>query len=215
MKTKRNYFLVVFIVLGLSIFGCIMVYSASCYSANYHYGNDAFFLYKQIFGVVLGFALMIALSFFDYHKLKKFKWWLVLITVILLVLVFIPGIGVENYGAKRWVSIFGISIQPSEIAKFALIIFASAYLSENHDKIKTLKGLLPVVFVALVFCALVMLEPSMSVTMCLAFTTLFLLIIGGISKKHTIMFSIDDIGNKFFIIIIHLILIKYFFCFFT
>ena len=190
MKTKTNYFLVVFIVLGLSIFGCIMVYSASCYSANYHYGNDAFFLYKQIFGVVLGFALMIALSFFDYHKLKKFKWWLVLITVILLVLVFIPGIGVENYGAKRWVSIFGISIQPSEIAKFALIIFASAYLSENHDKIKTLKGLLSVVFVALVFCALVMLEPSMSVTMCLAFTTLFLLIIGGISKKHTIMFSI-------------------------
>ncbi len=190
MKTKTNLFLVVFIVLGLSVFGCIMVYSASCYSASYHYGNDAFFLYKQIFGVVLGFALMIALSFFDYHKLKKLKWWLVLITIILLVLVFIPGIGVENYGAKRWVSIFGISIQPSEIAKFSLIIFSSAYLSENHDKIKTLKGLLPVIFVALCFCALVMLEPSMSVTMCLAFTTLFLLIIGGISKKHTIMFSI-------------------------
>ena len=74
---KAKYFAIAFIVLALSGFGCLMVYSASCYSAAYHYGNSEFFLFKQIFGVVLGLFFMIALSFFDYHKLKKLKWWLV------------------------------------------------------------------------------------------------------------------------------------------
>ncbi len=176
--------------MGLTIFGCIMVYSASSYSAQYHYGNQYFFLYKQIFGVVIGIALMLILSFVDYHKLKKFKWALAIISAVLLVLVFVPGIGTESYGAKRWISLLGFSLQPSEIAKFALVIFCAAYLSDNHDKIKTLKGLLPVLGVAGLLCLLVILEPSMSVTMCLAFTTFFMLIIGGITKKHTILFSI-------------------------
>ena len=190
MKVKSNYLFVFLIVLGLTIFGCIMVYSASSYSAQYHYGNQYFFLYKQIFGVVIGIALMLILSFVDYHKLKKFKWALVIISAVLLVLVFVPGIGTESYGAKRWISLLGFSLQPSEIAKFALVVFCAAYLSDNHDKIKTLKGLLPVLGVAGLLCLLVILEPSMSVTMCLAFTTFFMLIIGGITKKHTILFSI-------------------------
>lgn len=190
MKVRSNYLFVFLIVLGLTIFGCIMVYSASSYSAQYHYGNQYFFLYKQIFGVVIGIALMLILSFVDYHKLKKIKWALVIISAVLLALVFVPGIGTESYGAKRWISLLGFSLQPSEIAKFALVVFCAAYLSDNHDKIKTLKGLLPVLGVAGLLCLLVILEPSMSVTMCLAFTTLFMLIIGGITKKHTILFSI-------------------------
>ena len=190
MKVKTNLCLIVCLIFGLTAFGALMVYSASSYSAAYHFGNEYFFLYKQIFGIVLGAALMILLCFYDYHKLKKFKWAFVIATIVMLVLVFIPGVGSESYGAKRWLSIFGFSIQPSELAKFALVIFCAAYLSENHQKIKSFKTLLPVLAVAGVFCLLVILEPSMSVTMCLAFITLFMLIIGGISKKHTIMFSI-------------------------
>lgn len=193
MKSKRfdkTSIFVVIIVLALVCFGCLMVYSASYYSAAHHYNNAYFFLFKQILGVVLGIALMTFFYFFDYHRLAKLKVLILIASIILLVLVFIPGLGVESYGAKRWISLLGISIQPSEIAKFALVIFLSAYMAENHDKIKTLKGLLPIVAVAGIFCVLIMLEPSMSVTMCIAFVTLFMLIIGGISKKHTLMFSI-------------------------
>lgn len=181
---------IIFLVLCLVSFGCLMVYSASSYYAAYHYHNQYFFLFKQLFGVILGLVAMTVFYFFDYHKLAKFKVVIVILSLILLVCVFIPGLGVESYGAKRWVSVLGISIQPSEIAKFALVIFLAGYLAENHEKIKTLKGLLPCVFVAGAFALLIMLEPSMSVTMCIAFVTLFMLIIGGISKKHTIMFSI-------------------------
>lgn len=191
-KFKREHLstcAIILLVLLLSLFGCLMVYSASFYSAKYHYGNEYFFLFKQLLGVLLGIFCMAFFYFFDYHKLAKLKYIILTVSFVLLCLVFIPGIGVESYGAKRWVSLFGISVQPSEIAKFALVIFLASYLSQNHDKIKTLKGLLPCIAVAGVFCVLIMLEPSMSVTMCIGLVTLFMLIIGGISKKHTIMFS--------------------------
>lgn len=181
---------ILFAVVFLAGFGCLMVYSASCYSAQHHYGNQYFFLYKQIFGVVLGIALLTFFYFFDYHKLEKFKYLILIASLAMLALVFVPGFGVESYGAKRWISLFGISVQPSEIAKFAVVIFLASYLANNHQKIKTLKGLLPPILVAGTFAALIMLEPSMSVTMCIAIVTLFMLIIGGISKKHALLFSI-------------------------
>lgn len=191
-KSKcRNDIIIISLLVGLLvIFGCIMVYSASFYSANYHYGNKYFFLFKQLLGVVLGVFAMIALTFIDYHLLNKYKWLIVGGTFFLLALVFVPGLGMESYGAKRWVSLLGFSIQPSEIAKFALVIFTAGYMSDHHDKVKTFKGLLPVLIVGGLMCILIMLEPSMSVTMCIAFVTLFMLIIGGMSKKHTLMFSI-------------------------
>ena len=166
-----------------------MVYSASCYSAEYRYKNQFFFLYKQLFGVALGIFALVFFSFFDYHLLKKFRYWILGVSVILLILVFVPGFGVQSYGANRWVNLLGISIQPSEIAKFALVLFLAYYLSEKHDKIKTSKGLLPPLCVAGVLCVLVIIEPSMSVTMCLGMVTLLMLIIGGMSKKHTLLFS--------------------------
>lgn len=181
--------IVILLVLFLVGFGCTMVYSASCYAAEYRYGNQFFFLYKQLFGVVLGIFGLFFFAFVDYHILKKFRWWILGITCVLLVLVFVPGFGVQSYGANRWVNFLGISIQPSEIAKFALVLFLAVYLSEKHDKIKTFKGLIPPLAIAGLLCVLVIIEPSMSVTMCLAFVTLFMLIIGGMSKKHTILFS--------------------------
>ena len=189
-RCRSDIIIICVLVLALTVFGCIMVYSASFYSANYHYGNKYFFLFKQILGVVLGIFAMIFFTFCDYNLLKKYKWWIIGLTFVLLALVFVPGLGMESYGAKRWVSILGFSIQPSEIAKFALVIFTAGYMSDNHDKVKTFKGLLPVLIVGGLMCILIMLEPSMSVTMCIAFVTLFMLIIGGMSKKHTLMFSI-------------------------
>lgn len=186
--SKREW-AVVLLVLLLVGFGCLMVYSASCYSANYRYGNQYFFLYKQLFGVVLGLFAMFFFASIDYHILKKFRWWVLLVSIVLLILVFVPGFGVESYGANRWVNFLGISIQPSEIAKFSLILFLAVYLSEKHASIKTFKGLIPPLAVAGMLCLLVIIEPSMSVTMCLCFVTFFMLIIGGISKKHALLFS--------------------------
>lgn len=178
--------LIVFFLVG---FGCLMVYSASFYSAKIHYGNQFFFLFKQIFGVVLGIFAFFFFCFLDYHVLKKFRYVVLIVCVVMLVLVFVPGFGVKSYGASRWINLFGISIQPSELTKFALVLFLASYLSENHEKIKSFKGLLTPIAVAGVLCVLVIIEPSMSVTMCLGLTTFFMLIVGGMTKKHTLLFS--------------------------
>ena len=188
-KIDKTIVSVFVLVLFLVAFGCLMVYSASFYSASVRFDNEYFFLFKQLLGVALGIFAMIFFTFFDYHLLKKFRYIILAVSVVLLILVFVPGFGVQSYGANRWVNILGISLQPSEITKFALILFLASYLSENHEKIKTFKGLLPALIVAGVLCVLVIIEPSMSVTMCLAFLTFFMLIIGGINKKHTLLFT--------------------------
>lgn len=184
-KNKNKYFyIILFCTLFLSIFGCIMVYSASCYSAAKNYNNQYFFLIKQIIGVVLGIASMIFFYYYNHNKLKKFNLILVIICLILLCLVFIPGIGISRYGANRWINFFGISFQPSELAKFSLVLFSSCYASKNIDKMKTFKGILPIILVGGLFCVLVILEPNMSITMCLGLIMVFMLFITGIKFKH-------------------------------
>ena len=178
------------IVLGLGIFGCIMVYSASSYVAQYRYGNPYFYLTKQIVGVALGAVAMFVFSKINYQKLKKFKWAGVIISVILLALVFIPVVGVENYGARRWINLGFFTIQPSEFAKFAFVLFAAAYLSENYEKVGKFKTLLPVLAVGTLFCILIILEPNMSITMCMGLIMLFMLFVGGARMKHFMILGV-------------------------
>lgn len=185
-KNKFDFLVVAVIVtvLFLSIFGCLMVYSASSYNAEIYYGNQYFFLNKQIIGVVLGSSALIAMSFVNYQKLIRLKWWSVAVAIFLLLLVFVPFIGVENYGAKRWIGIGGLSFQPSEIAKFVLVFFCAIHLSQYHENIKSFKTLIPMLLIGGIFCLLVVLEPNMSITICMAIVLFVMLFIGGLSKKH-------------------------------
>lgn len=178
------------IVLGLGIFGCIMVYSASSYVAEYRYDNPYFYLTKQIVGVALGAVAMFVFSKINYQKFKKFKWAGIIISIILLTLVFIPVIGVENYGARRWINLGFFTIQPSEFAKFAFVLFAAAYLSENYEKVGRFKTLLPVLAVGTLFCILIILEPNMSITMCMGLIMLFMLFVGGARMKHFMILGV-------------------------
>ena len=178
-----NYPLLI-VVFILVVFGVVMVYSASSYTASVQYGNDKFFMNKQIVGAVAGLICLVLVSFIDYHKLEKIKWIILSVSLVLLILVFIPGIGVSNYGATRWIRLPGFTIQPSEIAKFAFVIFTSSYLSKNYDYIKKFKGVLPVLILGGIFCVLIILEPNMSITMCMAITMITMLFVGGIRAKH-------------------------------
>lgn len=183
------------IVLGLGTFGCLMVYSASSYMALHRYDNPFFYLTKQIVGVALGAVAMLVFSKIDYHKLKKFKWPAVIISAILLALVFVPGIGVANYGAKRWLNLGLFTIQPSEFAKFAFVLFSAAYLSDNYEKVGKFKTLLPVLGVGLGFCVLIILEPNMSITMCLGLVMLFMLFVGGMRIKHFAILGVPAVAT--------------------
>ena len=90
----------------------------------------------------------------------------------------------SNNGASRWIALPGFTIQPSEIAKFGFVIFASSYLAKNYDIIRTLKGMLPVLAAGGVICILILLEPNFSITLCVGLVTLIMLFVGGSSIKN-------------------------------
>lgn len=187
-KNRKKFLLIelplVICVLALVVFGIVMVYSASSYNAQLNYGNKYYYMTKQIIGGVIGLFAMIICTFVDYHKYQKFKNLILVVSLVLLVLVFIPHVGTSTNGATRWIRLPGFTIQPSEIAKFGFVIFVSAYLAKNYDIIKTFRGILPVLFVGGIFCLLIMLEPNMSITICIGIVMLVLLFVGGASFKQ-------------------------------
>ena len=96
----------------------------------------------------------------------------------------------ENYGARRWLNLGIMTLQSSEVAKIGYVIFAAAYMSKNSEKMTTVRGWLPLIAVGGLICLLIMLEPNMSVTMCVAFTMLLLMLIGGMRIKHMALLCI-------------------------
>ena len=117
-------------------------------------------------------------------KGKKARIVALVVPMILLALVFVPGLGKSNYGATRWIGIGSFTLQPSELAKYGFVIFASAYASENMGKMRTFKGVLPILLSGGAICLLIIIEPNMSVTMCVGVLMMAMLFIGGMKMKH-------------------------------
>lgn len=172
-----------FSVILLSLSGLVFVYSASKYSAKSTYGDEFYFAKKHLSGLLLGYVAMIFAMFFDYRKYKKISLVAFLGVLVLLGLVFTP-IGYSNYGATRWIRLFGITIQPSEIAKICFVIFAASYFSSSPNRAKSFVGCLPVFGAGGVICILIILEPNMSITVCFGLLTLAILFFAGMKTSH-------------------------------
>ena len=173
----------------LAGFGVIAVYSASGYVAKTQYGDEWYFVKKQMLGFVFGGVALFACGRVDYTKLKgkKTRWIALIAPIILLALVFVPGLGKTNYGATRWIGVGPITLQPSELAKYGFVVFSSAYMSENMAKMRTFNGVFPVLFAGGAICLLIIVEPNMSVTMCVALLMLAMLFLGVMKIKHFLL----------------------------
>lgn len=182
--SRKGDFFILIAVVVLAIVGTVFIYSASNYSAQATYDDSYYFVKKQIIGIALGTVAMFITGFYDYRKLKKFTIPVMIISVVLLILVFIPGIGVENYGARRWIGLGGVTLQPSEIAKFSLILFSATYVNAHADKMNKFVGILPVLCFGLLICCLIILEPNMSITVCVALLMMTMLFAAGMKIKH-------------------------------
>ncbi|MBQ2863843.1 MAG: putative lipid II flippase FtsW [Clostridia bacterium] len=186
---KKNWLLVSLVFLLITL-GMVFIYSASSYSAAVRYNDSFYFVKKQLVGFLMGLVVMLFFINFNYHKFLKLKWAVVAVSLILLVLVFIPGLGKSNYGANRWITIGGFSLQSSEVAKFGFVIFSACYLSKNYQKTKTFWGVVPIMAVGGVICLLILLEPNLSVTLCVGMVMLIMLVVGGMRAKHFLIILI-------------------------
>ena len=134
-----------FIVLFLLGFGLIMVYSTSSYEANLDYGDSAFYLKKQLFATILGLAAMIFVANVPYHFWERFAVIGYIVSVVLILLI-IP-FGIESHGAKRWLPIGPLTLQPAEVAKLAMILFLSSMVCTMGKQIRSRKGFWSVLLV--------------------------------------------------------------------
>ena len=190
-KTHGDLLIPILTIL-LSAFGVVAVYSASGYIAKTQYNDAFYFAKKQALGFVLGLVALCVCGRIKVQKLRKkqVRILALVLPICLLALVFVPGVGVSNYGATRWIGVGGVTIQPSEIAKYGFVIFSAGYISENAGEMRTFKGVLPVLLAGGAICGLIIIEPNMSVTMCVALLMLAMLFLGGMKIKHFLVIFI-------------------------
>lgn len=171
-----------FLVLVLVIIGLIMMFSASYAYASYNFGDSYYFIKRQAVFAVLGVFLMIVISYFDYHHLHKFAVPILMFSFMLLVLVrFLPAVA----GVHRWITLGPLGqFQPSEIAKFAIVLIFSHLISLNFSRMGTfLYGVLPYLLILGATAALLLIEPHVSATVIIIILGGVMLFIGGVKLR--------------------------------
>lgn len=167
-RLKSGDFVLTILVLGLVVFGVIMVFSSSYYSAINDTGDPYSYLKKDIVWAVIGLGAMMFCALFDYRLYAKAAPAILVISIVMLALLFTP-LGVTRNYATRWIGVGDFTIMPGEVAKIAAIIFVSWYLSKDPKRIKSLKkGILPMMGLSAVYFGLVILQPNLStaITIC-------------------------------------------------
>lgn len=170
------------LVLILLTFGLVMLFSASYAYAYYYFNNSFHFIQRQAIFAVLGVGAMILLSYLDYRILKKFVYWIFGLTLLLLVVVLAMP---ELNNARRWISLGPITIQPSELMKFAIVILFAYLISKNYKKMGTFKfGVLPFMLVLGVIAVLMLLQPHLSGTILIGSIGMIMMFVGGTKYRY-------------------------------
>ncbi|MCI9233953.1 MAG: stage V sporulation protein E [Bacilli bacterium] len=193
MKEKKFSLLLFFSVLAVSIFGLIMIYSASYIWAEYKFHDSLKFVKNQGLFFIIGVVLMIFISRIDFRIYQKHANKILGLCILLLVLVLIPGIGTVRNGSRSWFGIGSFGIQPSEFTKLGLIIFTSKYLCKNEKDMKNIKkGVLPILGLTLSIFGLIMLQPDFGTGTIIVMTIIGILFVGGVNFKF--FFKIGIVG---------------------
>lgn len=195
--------ILLFTVIILSLFGLVMIYSASSIWSEYKF-NDGFHYvkYQGIF-LLVSIIIMIIVSKINYEFYYSKANSILVVCFILLILVLIPGIGSIRNGSRSWFGIGSLGIQPSEFAKLGLIIFTSKYLSHSNNFIKSFKtGVLPILGITLLFFGLIMLQPDLGTGVILVMSIIALLFIAGVNMKFFIIGGIIGVIGVVILIII-------------
>lgn len=190
-------FITVFLILA---FGVIMVYSASSYTAlnDPSIQDDMYYFKKQLVFAIVGLIAMLIIQKIDYHKIKKYTNIILIITIILLIIVlFCPSVN----GAKRWIPAGPLGqIQPSEIAKYAVVLLLAKGIEKNGNRIRKFFPTVVVYLLAgLFFAGMVLIEKNQSIASIIMIVTVIIIYIGGAKVSHVVglILSLIPIGALF------------------
>ncbi|HEX9079932.1 MAG TPA: FtsW/RodA/SpoVE family cell cycle protein, partial [Desulfuromonadaceae bacterium] len=169
VKRLEGYDLVILLMaVALTCFGVVMVYSASSIMAVKKFHDGFYFLKRQGIYALLGFTGMGIAMATDYEKWRKYAAPLLIGCMVLLVLVFVPGIGGAAKGASRWIRLPGFNFQPSELAKIALIFYMAYSLDKKQEKVRFFStGFLPYMVLLAILLALLLKQRDMGAALTL------------------------------------------------
>lgn len=183
---KPDYILLISIII-LSLFGVLMIYSASYVWAEYKFNNPYKFALTEWIFLLIGYFIMYISLNIPYTKYLKYANVIFFVCLLLLILVLIPGIGTVRNGSRSWFGIGGFGIQPSEFTKLGMIIFTSKYLAYNEKVLKDIKtGILPILIVLVIVFGLIMLQPDFGTGVIIVITIIGLLFISGVNMSFFI-----------------------------
>ncbi len=177
------------IILVLQTIGVIMMFSAS-YAFSYYEnnGDSYYYLVRQLIFIAIGLVVMVLMSFFNYNKLHSIVPVVMVITFVSLLALGIAALVSKDDGVKRWIPLGIFNIQPSEIAKFAIILFFSHWASKHHDKMHLVKySVVPGVLIYGAIAVLLFMEPHYSAIVITGLLTVMMLYIGGMKTRYLVI----------------------------
>jgi len=183
------------IVAILVAFGVLMTYSSSVRYAEDVFSNSFHFFYREFLWIVVGTILAIVAYKIHYQFLQKLSSWILLASIILLVFVFVPGIGHKVNNAWRWIKVAGFTFQPSEFAKLAIIIFIADRLARNRRHVsKLVRGVIVPLLIVIIPIVLIIAEPDFGTPAVITATVFVLFFVGGTKIWHLALLVIGGIS---------------------
>jgi cell division protein FtsW len=179
---NRQFLPVLTIPLIFSFLGLFFIFEASAVKSFNLYGDSFYYLKLQFLWLVLGIMVMIFFSFFDYHRLYYLAFFLMFLTIFLLILVLIPSFGYHALGARRWLSIGPFNLQPTELAKFSLIVYLSSWFIYKERK-RFFSFLILIGFLTF----LVILQPDMGTAIIIFLLSISLYYLAGFNFFHLLI----------------------------
>jgi cell division protein FtsW len=190
------------IFVGLTFFGLMMVASASAVVAE-RFHNDSFFFLKHqlVYGATVGLIAFLIGLYIPYRIWRTLALPALLLSLVLLIMVFIPGLRVEYGGASRWIGIGPITIQPTEITKLAFILYIAALLEAKGDDIRNLKkSVLPFTLITTLIAFLIILQPDIGTLFSILFIAGAMVFAAGFKMKHLMVLALSGLAAFAFLI---------------
>lgn len=187
---KVDLILLISIII-ISIFGLLMIYSASYVWAEYKFNNKYKFAITQGLFLIVGYLIMIITLKIPYTKYLKKANLIFGVCFLLLILVLIPGVGSVRNGSRSWFGIGGFGIQPSEFTKLGMIIFTSKYLAYNEKVLKKIKeGVIPILIILMLVFCLIMLQPDFGTGVIIVISIIGLLFVSGVNMGFFVKLAV-------------------------
>src|SRR4030095_4983008 len=201
MEPRKTDYGILISVLLLILTGVLMVYSSSAIFAQERYHDSYLFIKKEIVFAVVAVTLLFLMSLCDYHLYWRAVYPFMLLTLVLCILVAIPGIGIKAGGARRWIALGGFTFQPSEMVKLSLLLFMAYSLAKKREKMEQFAvGVLPHVMVAGLMMGLILLQKDLGTVFTLGVVLMILLFVGGTRLSYLAGGILASIPALYFLI---------------